>query len=170
MKPRGRSVRSWIVGGSVAFHAALFTTVALIPKPERAEAAAIELADIKKRKEPPKPPPLEDDKPGMVQIERPPKMNWPPQLVLLVDALKANAAAEIAGLSGGESLSFTTQKNFDADLQRIANQIHNYYLLSFKPTSAGELKQHTLKVRVPDYPNAVIQTRKSYWSGTLDAR
>lgn len=116
------------------------------------------------KKEAPKPPALEDDKPGMVQIERPPKMNWPPQLVLLVDALKGNAASEIAALSGGEYLNFTTQKNFDASLQRIANQIHNYYLLSFKPTSVGELKQHTLRVRVPDYPDAVIQTRKNYWA------
>ncbi|MGA3185940.1 MAG: VWA domain-containing protein [Bryobacteraceae bacterium] len=114
--------------------------------------------------EPPKPPPLEDDKPGMTSIERPPKMNWPPQLVLLVNALKGNAASEIAALSGGEYLTFTSQKNFDADLQKIANQIHNYYLLSFKPPSdtAG---LHSLRVRVPDYPSAVIQTRKNYWLG-----
>jgi VWFA-related protein len=120
--------------------------------------------------EPPKPPPLENDKPGMTSTEKPPKMNWPPELVLLVNALKGNAASEIAALSGGEYLSFTTQKNFDADLQRIANQIHNYYLLSFKPPSDAALKLHTLRVRVPDYPSAVIQTRKSYWSATLDSR
>ncbi len=126
--------------------------------------------------EPPKPPPpntappLEDDKPGMVEIERPPWMNWPPQLVLLANALKGNAASEIAALSGGEYQGFSTQKNFDDALQRIANQIHNYYLLSFKPPDGAPLTMHSLKVRVPDYPHAAIQTRKSYFSGALDSK
>ena len=57
MKSRARAIRSWIIGGSVAFHAALAVAAVLIPKPERTEAVAIELADIKKKKEPPKPPP-----------------------------------------------------------------------------------------------------------------
>ncbi len=57
MKSRGRSIRSWIFGGSVVLHAAFAVAAVLIPKPERAETAAIELADIKKKKEPPKPPP-----------------------------------------------------------------------------------------------------------------
>jgi VWFA-related protein len=119
--------------------------------------------------EPKKPPPLEDDKPGMTSTERPPKINWPPELLLLVNALKGNAASEIAALSGGEYMTFSTQKNFEANMQRISNEIHNYYLLSFKPPSEGDGKLHTLRVRVPDEPNAVIQTRKSYWSGALPA-
>jgi VWFA-related protein len=117
------------------------------------------------KKEDPKPPPLEEGGVGMVQIERPPKMNWPPQLVFLVNALRTNSASELASLSGGEYLTFSTQKNFDENLQRIANQIHNYYLLSFKPPAGDEWSVHTLKVRVPAYPGAVIQTRKSYLSG-----
>lgn len=114
-----------------------------------------------------KPPRLEDDKPGMVDIERPPKMNWPPQLLLIVNALKGNAASEIASLSGGEYMNFTSQKNFETNLQRIANQIHNYYLLSFKPTADPPTGFHMLRVRVPDYPDAVIQTRKNYWAGIV---
>jgi VWFA-related protein len=118
---------------------------------------------------PPKPPPLEDSKPGMTSAERPPLMNWPPELVMIVNALKRNSASELASLSGGEYVNFTTQKGFDASLQRIANQIHNYYLLSFKPSADDKWSLHTLKVRVPEYPNAVILTRKNYWSGTLDS-
>jgi VWFA-related protein len=112
---------------------------------------------------PKKPPPLEDDKPGMVDIERPPWMNWPPQLLLLVNALKGNAASEVASLSGGEYMNFTTQKGFETSLQRVANQIHNYYLLSFKPTGDSGPGLHSLRVKVPDYKDAVIQTRKNYW-------
>jgi hypothetical protein len=101
----------------------------------------------------------------MVDIERPPKMNWPPLLVLMVNALKGNAASEVASLSGGEYMNFTTQKGFESSLQRIANQIHNYYLLSFKPTGDSGPGMHSLRVKVPDYPDAVIQTRKNYWAG-----
>jgi VWFA-related protein len=119
---------------------------------------------------PPKPPPLEDSKPGMTSTERPPLFEWPPELVLMVNALKRNTASELAALSGGHYANFTTQKGFEAELQRISNQIHNYYLLSFKPSGDSGAGLHSLKVRVADYPDAVIQTRKSYWAGIPDGR
>ncbi len=117
----------------------------------------------------PKPPPLEDSTKGMQDMERPPLFNLPPQILIPVNALKKNAAAELASLSGGEYMNFSTQKGFDSGLQRIANRIHNYYLLSFQPPAAGKPALHKLRVRVPDYPGAVIETRRSYWSGILDA-
>jgi VWFA-related protein len=113
---------------------------------------------------PPKPPPLEDSKPGMTSTERPPLFEWPPELVMMVNALKRNAASELATLSGGHYANFTSQKGFEAELQRISNQIHNYYLLSFKPSGDSPTGLHSLKVRVADYPDAVIQTRKNYWA------
>jgi hypothetical protein len=55
-------------------------------------------------------------------------------------------------------------------LQRISNQIHNYYLLSYQPAADAAWSLHTVRVRVPDYPDAAIQTRKSYWSGALQPK
>jgi protein TonB len=52
-----RSLRGWIYGGSVVFHAALALGAVLLPKQHRTETVAIELAEIKKKKDPPKPPP-----------------------------------------------------------------------------------------------------------------
>ena len=89
----------------------------------------------------------------------------PPLLLLAVNALRDNTAAELASLSGGEYMSFVTQKGFEQALQRIANQVHNYYLLSFQPASSSKLGLHSVRVSVSGYPDAVIQTRKSYWSG-----
>ncbi|HTB14635.1 MAG TPA: hypothetical protein VK752_23850 [Bryobacteraceae bacterium] len=102
--------------------------------------------------------------------EKTPWMSWPPQLLLIVNALRRNTASELATLSGGEYANFTTQKGFDAELHRISNEIHNYYLLSFKPAGEAGWGLHTLKVRVAEYPDAVIQTRKSYWAGMLDSK
>jgi VWFA-related protein len=94
-------------------------------------------------------------------------------LVMAVNALKKNAAKELAALSGGEYINFTTQKGFDNGLHQLANHVHNYYLLSFQPhTEAnGELApgMHGIRVRVPDYPDAKIRFRESYFAGDISA-
>lgn len=96
-----------------------------------------------------------------------PLFEWPPEFAMLVNGLRRNTASELASLSGGEYTNFTTRKGFDEALNRIANRIHNYYLLSFAPPGADQPRLHTLSVRVPDYPGARIQTRKNYWSGVV---
>ena len=106
--------------------------------------------------------------PEPLYTEHPPLLLLPPEIQLIINALKANTASELASLSGGEYVNFTTRKGFEDSLQRISNHIHNYYLLSFKPSSSPVLTLHTLSVRVADYPDAVIQTRKSYWPGIFE--
>lgn len=93
-------------------------------------------------------------------------------LVMAVHALRKNAAHELAALSGGEYINFTTQKGFDDGLHRLTNHIHNYYLLSFQPRAEanGEPSpgMHSIRVKVPDYPDAKIRFRESYFAGQLD--
>ncbi len=93
-------------------------------------------------------------------------------LVMAVNALKKNAAHELAALSGGEYINFTTQKGFDEGLHQLSNHVHNYYLLSFQPHGAnGEPASgmHTIRVKIPDYPDARIRFRESYFAGELDS-
>lgn len=104
----------------------------------------------------------EDSEPAYT--EHAPLLELPPQIMAIVNALRKDAPAEIASLAGGEHFTFSSQKSFDAGLLKISNQIHNYYLLSFKPPP-GTLSVHDLRVRVEGHPDAVIQTRRSYWSG-----
>lgn len=93
-------------------------------------------------------------------------------LVMAINALKKNAAHELAALSGGEYINFTTQKQFDRGLNQLVNHVHNYYLLSFQPQAGanGEPSagMHRIRVRVPDYPDARIRFRESYFAGQLD--
>jgi VWFA-related protein len=91
-------------------------------------------------------------------------------LVMAINAVKKNAAKELAALSGGEYLNFTSQKSFDNNLHQLSNHIHNYYLLSFQPpaTPGAVAGLHSLRVKIPDYPDARIRTRESYWSGSPD--
>jgi VWFA-related protein len=94
-------------------------------------------------------------------------------LIMAVNALKKNAAHELAALSGGEYINFTTQKGFDGGLQQLTNHVHNYYLLSFQPHTEtnGEPSpgMHKIRVRIPDYPDARIRFRESYFAGELDS-
>jgi len=94
-------------------------------------------------------------------------------LIMAVNALKKNAAHELAALSGGEYTNFTTQKGFDQGLQQLTNHVHNYYLLSFQPHAEanGEPSpgMHKIRVKVPDYPAARVQFRENYFAGELDS-
>lgn len=94
-------------------------------------------------------------------------------LIMAVNALKKNAAHELAALSGGEYINFTTQKGFDQGLQQLTNHVHNYYLLSFQPHAEanGEPSpgMHRIRVKVPDYPDARVEFRESYFAGELDS-
>jgi VWFA-related protein len=94
-------------------------------------------------------------------------------LVMAVEALKKNAAHELAALSGGEYINFTTQKGFDEGLHLLSNHVHNYYLLSFQPHAEanGEPSpgMHRIRVKIPDYPDAKVRFRESYFAGQLDS-
>lgn len=120
------------------------------------------------RNHPPKAPPAAPAAASETNYtDHPPSFELPPEFLMLVNALRRNTAFELASLSGGEYINFTTQRGFDDALDRISNQIHNYYLLSFALPPGAKPSLHMLKVRVPGHPDAVIQTRRNYWSGIL---
>ena len=94
-------------------------------------------------------------------------------LVMAVQALRKNAAHELAALSGGEYINFTTQKGFDQGLHQLTNHVHNYYLLSFQPHAEANGEpasgMHRIRVKIPDYPDAHVRFRESYFAGELDS-
>jgi VWFA-related protein len=94
-------------------------------------------------------------------------------LVMAVEALKKNAAHELAALSGGEYINFTTQKGFDQGLHQLTNHVHNYYLLSFQPHAEANGEpasgMHKIRVKIPNYPDAHVRFRESYFAGELDS-
>jgi protein TonB len=67
-----RSILPWIYGGSIAIHVAFAAVTLALPKQERTEAIAIELADIKKKSAPPKPPPPPPPPPPPQEKPKPP--------------------------------------------------------------------------------------------------
>ena len=94
----------------------------------------------------------------------------PYQLILLVvNAVRRNVPHTLSSVTGGEYTNFSSQKGFERGVHRLSNHIHNYYLLSFQPAGrkpdqvlAG---MHRLTVKVPDYPDAKIRYRLTYYAG-----
>jgi hypothetical protein len=78
-------------------------------------------------------------------------------------AMQKDTSAEIASVSGGESLPFGNKAEMDRQLASLANHFAATYTLSFRPTS----KQpgfHSLQLRIAGHPEFHISARTSYWS------
>jgi VWFA-related protein len=84
-------------------------------------------------------------------------------LRLIFGAMQKNLSAEVAGLSGGESMSFDGRGELESDINVLSNHIRNSYLLSFTPTST-EPGPHTIRVSLPKHPEMIVSARTSYWA------
>ena len=83
--------------------------------------------------------------------------------VLAANALKANAAKSLAVMSGGEALSFTSERAFEERVSELASHSRNRYLLSFHP---AELTPglHRLEVKLKDGVPGRVVARTDYWA------
>lgn len=81
------------------------------------------------------------------------------------DGLARNVPKSVAELTGGEYFGFKNAKTLNRDLVSVSNDIHNYYILSFRPRSphAGF---HALQLRLKDRPQLRLTARKAYWVET----
>jgi VWFA-related protein len=84
-------------------------------------------------------------------------------LRLIFGAMQKNLSAEVADLSGGESMSFDGRGELESDVNVLSNHIRNSYILSFTPTST-EPGLHTIKVSLAHHPEMVVSARSSYWA------
>jgi VWFA-related protein len=84
-------------------------------------------------------------------------------LRLIFGAMQKNLSAEMANLSGGESMSFDGRGELEQDMNVLNNHIRNSYILSFSPTSA-EPGLHTIKVQLAHHSEVIVSARTSYWA------
>jgi hypothetical protein len=83
----------------------------------------------------------------------------------IVKAMRKDAAAEVAALSGGEHLRFHDEQELERGLSIVARDIQSGYTLSFYPTSR-EVGCHAITVQVvPRRPHLEVKSRASYWLG-----
>lgn len=109
-----------------------------------------------------------ENKPYQLSPNLPPLLhtfNLGEPLVVAFKAMQKDTAAEIAALSGGESLPFGSKAELDQQLAALANHFAETDTLSFRPTS----KQpgfHSLQLQIAGHPEYHVSARTSYWSTT----
>ncbi len=83
-------------------------------------------------------------------------------LIMALNAFKKNLAKEIAQESGGEYMTFTRDKTFEARVLQAAKHVRNRYLLTFSPSDLTP-GLHTIRVRTTEDYGAHIVARANYW-------
>jgi VWFA-related protein len=83
-------------------------------------------------------------------------------LGVALKAMRTDTSANLATLSGGESLPFGSKAELEQQLALLANHFASSYTLSFRPIS----KQpgfHSLQLRIAGQPDLRVSARSSYW-------
>ena len=85
------------------------------------------------------------------------------------NALRTNTAEAVAKLTGGEFFHFHDAKDLKRGLIAISNDVPNYYILSFRPTSLTP-GIHALHVEIRNRRDVVLRSRSEYWIENDTAR
>ena len=83
-------------------------------------------------------------------------------LDMTTSAMRKNASAALAELTGGEFFRFSGERDFEDRVEKVANHIQNRYTLSYEPTSP-QPGFHTIQVALRDPAMSVISARDGYW-------
>jgi hypothetical protein len=77
---------------------------------------------------------------------------------------KPEVAAILPNSTGGRTAGFLKKKALEDTIQRIAEEVHRQYVLSFVPgkSEAGEF--HQVRVAVRSRPELQTRTRAGYWA------
>jgi VWFA-related protein len=106
--------------------------------------------------------PLYEFSPGLPPLDHTFNLDGPVRVAMR--AMRTDTAAEIATLSGGESLPFDNKADLARQLNVLTNHIPSRYTLTFRPSST-EPGFHTIKVQVIAAPVPLtVRARKSYWA------
>lgn len=78
------------------------------------------------------------------------------------DSLRNNTAESIARLTGGQFARFHNPRTLQRGLIALSNDVHNYYVLSFRPQTPTP-GMHALHVSLTEYPQLRLESRSEYW-------
>ncbi len=78
------------------------------------------------------------------------------------DKVSRNVPQTVARLTGGEYFAFKNRVTLTRDLLAISNDIPNYYVLTFRPSSPTP-GFHALKLTVKDKPGLRVSAPSTYW-------
>ncbi len=85
----------------------------------------------------------------------------------LLGELKRQTQPDVPGalakLTGGETWSFLKKQGLAASIERVGADLHRGYVLTFPMSRSVPGSYHSLRVAIPNRPEAVIRTRSGYY-------
>src|SRR5258708_30894453 len=69
----------------------------------------------------------------------------------------------LARYTGGTQYSFLKQNGLEMVLERLGEDIHSQYLVSFQPAPAAQPEYRELEVKLIKHPDLPARTRPRYW-------
>ena len=82
---------------------------------------------------------------------------------LLKGIFVSNPAEVFTKYTGGREYGFVTEKALFDAVQKIGDELHSHYLISYNPNNKLEGGWHTIRVEVRNRAALDIRTRSGYW-------
>jgi len=73
-------------------------------------------------------------------------------------------AKQFSVASGGAQFIFFRQKGLEEAVQKISEELHSQYMISYAPSNGGEGGYHTIEVSI-ERSQLICKTRPGYWIG-----
>jgi VWFA-related protein len=79
---------------------------------------------------------------------------------------KDNPVEAFTKATGGTEYGFHSQRTLEEAIQRLGEQLHSNYMITYTPNNRTEFGFHKIEVDVPSRPDVKkVQTRPGYWIG-----
>lgn len=93
--------------------------------------------------------------------------NWTPifkEIFTLVKGVFVPNSHEVyTKFTGGKEENFVTLSGLEEAIQKIGEEVHSQYLLTFRPPETAKAGYHEITVRVLAAANLDVRTRPGYW-------
>lgn len=75
----------------------------------------------------------------------------------------SNPAEVFTKYTGGREFGFITERSLQDAIQKIGEELHSHYLISYNPNNKLEGGWHTIRVEVRNRAGLDVRTRTGYW-------
>jgi VWFA-related protein len=77
----------------------------------------------------------------------------------------ADPAKQFATQTGGQHFYFLKEKGLEDAVERISQELHSQYIITYNPTNKDEPGYHTIEVGIDRSSAYICKTRPGYWAG-----
>jgi VWFA-related protein len=81
----------------------------------------------------------------------------------LIHMRQPDLSTLFANTTGGRTMSFLKKNALEQAVQRVGEEVHRQYILTFQPKDDESGKFHALRIAVKDRPDLHVKTREGYW-------